>query len=898
MLADPAFKKERTSMMTFTKTMLVRLALLHLAAFGAMANSGSLAAAPNPPLKRTGAAVDGGLDCTACHSSGGPANSDPRGRLRVRTPAYTPGVPQWIHVHIDHPDGRRWGFQLTARLASDPTKQAGTFRSSADAQVKCDDGSLRGSPQPCDGKLEFAMHTASSTRAGTPGGADWWVQWIPPATDVGDIVIYAAGNAADASSSNVGDRVYTTSTKIRSVFGSSLTATIPFRADLSPANEVPAITNLNASGKATLWLHLLRDATGRIVSGSVDFNVRYNFQGEHTFTGLHIHRGAAGTNGPVTVNTGISASAPVRANGPGEIRRQAQVQPDNEAGLATISEMLGNPEGFYVNLHTTAYPGGAVRGQLQRADMLVLMSQLSPANEVPAVTGLDARGTGSFILVAGRDGEGRITSAEAIFDVNYTGFPSGTNFTGLHIHTGAAGANGPVVIDSGIRSASPVSAAASGAGNLHYEVDVDMTNPAAAAAVNGLFAAPQLFYLNLHTTVNPAGAIRGQTRRTDRMRFEVEPSGANEVPPIIRPGSSAAGSFTLHALRNADGTIAAGLAVYDVNYRFPGAMRFTGMHIHTGAAGVNGGVVINSPLSAATAVETASGSGNLYYFWTTDTDAGIAAMNGLAANPENYYLNLHSSDNPAGEVRAQLAARDAELPRISAVINAVSDPALETGTPGGLVTIFGSGLSKVFTTLDGMPSANLPGALNGTSVTIGGLAMPLFMVAREPSFSPADFIVAQIPFDAPPGNHPVVVTSPNGASNAVTLTVVRNGPGLYFDDDSAIAFRLDGSLVRTSAPARTGEPVVFATNGLGQTVPPLANGEAAASLTSNIVASNVEVLFGDQAMGASGAVAVPGLPGTYFVQVTVPQSAGVGLVPVAIRVNGVASNRAILPVIR
>jgi len=46
-----------------------------------------------------------------------------------------------------------------------------------------------------------------------------------------------------------------------------------FRARLSPANEVPPITGLDAAGAATLVAHVLRDAGGKIVSGSVDFYV-------------------------------------------------------------------------------------------------------------------------------------------------------------------------------------------------------------------------------------------------------------------------------------------------------------------------------------------------------------------------------------------------------------------------------------------------------------------------------------------------------------------------------------------------------------------------------------------------------------------------------------------------
>ncbi len=66
--------------------------------------------------------------------------------------------------------------------------------------------------------------------------------------------------------------------------------TIPFRAVMLPSNEVPAI-NINASGMATIWLHVVRDAQGRVTSASTDFNVSYQFPAEVRFTGLHIHKG-------------------------------------------------------------------------------------------------------------------------------------------------------------------------------------------------------------------------------------------------------------------------------------------------------------------------------------------------------------------------------------------------------------------------------------------------------------------------------------------------------------------------------------------------------------------------------------------------------------------------------
>jgi hypothetical protein len=69
-------------------------------------------------------------------------------------------------------------------------------------------------------------------------------------------------------------------------------------------------------------------------------------------------------------------------------------------------------------------------------------------------------------------------------------------------------------------------------------------------------------------------------------------------------------------------------------------------HIHKGAAGTNGDVVVNffaneSPLDA----NSKSGC----------VQAKDAVVKGLAANPANYYVNLHSPEFPKGAIRGQTA---------------------------------------------------------------------------------------------------------------------------------------------------------------------------------------------------------------------------------------------------
>ena len=69
--------------------------------------------------------------------------------------------------------------------------------------------------------------------------------------------------------------------------------------------------------------------------------------------GAHIHVGAAGENGPVVVPL-----VPPDANGVSS----GCTQVSRELAVAIIQE----PENYYVNVHTSDFPNGALRGQLSK----------------------------------------------------------------------------------------------------------------------------------------------------------------------------------------------------------------------------------------------------------------------------------------------------------------------------------------------------------------------------------------------------------------------------------------------------------------------------------------------------------------------------------------------------
>jgi hypothetical protein len=70
-------------------------------------------------------------------------------------------------------------------------------------------------------------------------------------------------------------------------------------------------------------------------------------------TAAHIHRGAVGVAGPVVV----PLTTPLDGNASGCV---------TSVETATVTELMRNPEDFYVNVHTSDFPDGAVRGQLGR----------------------------------------------------------------------------------------------------------------------------------------------------------------------------------------------------------------------------------------------------------------------------------------------------------------------------------------------------------------------------------------------------------------------------------------------------------------------------------------------------------------------------------------------------
>ncbi len=68
-------------------------------------------------------------------------------------------------------------------------------------------------------------------------------------------------------------------------------------------------------------------------------------------TMAHVHTGAAGTNGAPVITMDVTGKGSDMC---------IAVEPEK------LKPILANPAGFYVNIHTADFPGGAVRGQLTK----------------------------------------------------------------------------------------------------------------------------------------------------------------------------------------------------------------------------------------------------------------------------------------------------------------------------------------------------------------------------------------------------------------------------------------------------------------------------------------------------------------------------------------------------
>lgn len=395
------------------------------------------------------------------------------------------------------------------------------------------------------------------------------------------------------------------------VSAGNATAIALFEANLAPTQEVPAVDSA-AAGRALFAL----------ISDTLYYRV-FVADIDHV-TASHIHEAAPGANGPVIVPL-FAGSGVFDPSQP--ISGTVLLTPTQVAKL-----MAGD---YYINVHTTDFPSGELRGQIRAyTPATAYNALLLGRNEATPVTS-NAKGVARFTLVNTDTLQYQIAVSDII------------SITAAHIHLGALGKNGPVV--HGLYNGS-------GAFDAAHPISgvITLTAPNLVDLLTGYY------YVNVHTTANPGGEIRGQIGGA--RLFQANLSGAAEVPAH---NSTASGRAVL-ALSADASKLAYRLMVNDIT-------DISAAHIHKAAAGVNGPVLFPIYSSGSGLFNPSSPVSGTF-------DLSTAQVMDLIAN--NYYVNVHTTAAPAGAIRGQVLALQAPTQMMAPLTGASEVPTATTDALG------------------------------------------------------------------------------------------------------------------------------------------------------------------------------------------------------------------------
>jgi hypothetical protein len=179
------------------------------------------------------------------------------------------------------------------------------------------------------------------------------------------------------------------------------------------------------------------------------------------------------------------------------------------------------------------------------------------------------------------------------------------------------------------------------------------TAPAVIAAALAIFVAGCGSGSTSSGTPSPS-PVPGNS--TTQVKFVAQLTTPAETPPIVAPDPEAGGTgtanITLNVTKDPAGNINAATVDFQVNLSgFPNGTPINIAHIHTGAAGVAGGILVSTGLNSGDLVLT-NGSGSFTKTAVGGLDAAHATD--IINNPANYYFNVHSTLHPGGVARGQL----------------------------------------------------------------------------------------------------------------------------------------------------------------------------------------------------------------------------------------------------
>jgi len=192
----------------------------------------------------------------------------------------------------------------------------------------------------------------------------------------------------------------------------------------------------------------------------------------------------------------------------------------------------------------------------------------------------------------------------------------------MHIHSGAVGVPGPIVVDL-----TPV---------LGGTKCVAASKP----LVRDIRDNPGNYYINIHNGAFPDGAIRGQ------LESSLVASSFMGVSGLTHPFARMSGSQEVPGPGDANGTGATfidlkpGAGEVCVDERYQGIDTPNAMHIHAGATGVPGGIVVNLTPALAGDVRCVT--------------ADPVVIRDIRDDATSFYCNIHTGPFPDGAIRGQL----------------------------------------------------------------------------------------------------------------------------------------------------------------------------------------------------------------------------------------------------
>lgn len=163
--------------------------------------------------------------------------------------------------------------------------------------------------------------------------------------------VLAVAACADATPTNITPTTDQTPS-FSLALGSDAAPPTVFNVQLRAENEPNGASTSESKGHAQVMV---------FADGTIEFTFTVNNKSGETYTRAHIHKAAAGVNGGIHWDF-LEAGNPVASlsDQPSQLRGVARAR-----AAAVLADLLANPSGYYVNVHSTAFPGGAVRGQLQ-----------------------------------------------------------------------------------------------------------------------------------------------------------------------------------------------------------------------------------------------------------------------------------------------------------------------------------------------------------------------------------------------------------------------------------------------------------------------------------------------------------------------------------------------------